>query len=73
MRVLSEDERDHLKKSLEKNEFLTKTLYKLFNARKESIEWVAGDDPNWVIKRAMNDGQAKELTWWINFLKEDEE
>jgi len=45
------------------------SLLKIFNKRKESREQINIDDPNWIIKRSMADGQVKEINWWLGILK----
>jgi len=68
-RIFEEKELKALQDAILIDTVIIESLLKIFNKRKESREQINVDDPNWIIKRAIADGQIKEISWWLGILK----
>lgn len=71
-KLFEESELESLKAAVSADRYIISSITKLLNQRKGDREQVNSDDPNWIIKRAMYDGQIKELNWLISILTDKE-
>lgn len=69
-KLFEEKELEDLKIAIAHDKVILPALLKILEYKGRQREVVPIDDPNWTIKRAMYDGQSKEIKWMINFLKE---
>ena len=65
------EERAQIERALAQDKVIVPMFLKLVNTKISSLEYVDIESVNWAIKRAIYDGQQKELRWLKSILEDD--
>ena len=70
-KVFEPEERAQIERALAQDKVIVPMFLKLVNTKISSLEYVDIESVNWAIKRAIYDGQQKELRWLKSILEDD--
>lgn len=70
-KVFEPEERKQIERALAQDKVLIPMLRKLVEHKIQSLEYVDIESANWAIKRAVYDGQQRELRWLKSILEDD--